>query len=261
MENQFERFFKLHDSLVGLVMSGAREPQWLCDQLQKIVDIPQPHVVFRMTIPEYRAAVQRLDKLRPLNRGEQILEAVGPFYKERPRSLSAKKALPEQELFDSIHRGVFWSGLSGVRIVHEVPVPSENPNWQSFSQLLNGWMLREFGYDFLGHLKDSCSLRVPTGLGDFSGLCSAMDALKNLVLCEVFSEPMDFSRPQPLLPADRACLLWEMETMITAAAWFKAIGYQRADVMESLLQLYRRGNFPLVIDTRDNKVHVYCSKT
>lgn len=263
-ENPFERFFKLLYSLMGLVMTGARKIDWLCNQLQQIVNIPQPHKVFGMTIPDYWAAVERWNRQKPLNQGERIMEAVGPFYNKRPPTLfySLKKPIDVHELFRVVHQGLFWIGMSGVQVVHEMPTPPNNSEWKYLSWRLNEWMIQapEFSYNFL-KLTGKHPVQIPPGFGTAANMFAAMDALRTNVVREVFNEPLDLSgKPHVPLPEDHFQLLIEMQAMIEAAVWFKAIGYQRTDAMDALLKLYRDGNFPVAINTRTNKVLVFCKR-
>lgn len=264
MGNQYERFFGLQTSLLGLVMSRARKIGWICDQLQKIVDMPQPHNVFGMSINDYWAAVERWNRQKPLNQGERIMEAVGPFYNRRPSTLfySLKNPIDAHELYTLVHQGLFWAGMSGVTVVHEMPASPNSSEWKYLSWHLNEWMIQapEFNYNFLRQTGTSSPVQLPPDFGTAANMFAAMEILRTKVVREVFNEPLDFSGKTRIpIPESQLQLLIEMQAMIEAAVWFKAIGYKRADAMSALLALYRNGNFPVAIN-RNGKVLVLCKQ-
>lgn len=255
MENQYERFFKLLHSLLGLVMSGARKVDWLNGKLQTIVDTPQPHKVFGMTVEEYWEAVGKLSKEYPINRGEQIMEVIGHFCKTKAGWFFPSLQLDENILAEEVYKALFWLGTAGIKVVHEVPTESSSFHW--LRATLNNWMLSELGYNFYQQSKTT-QIQFPLKFKSPEILFRAIDHLRATVQKVALVEPVELEGPSQ--NTGQLALLVEMEDMITAAAWFKVIGYERADAMQGLLNLYLKGNYPVGIDTRDNKVLVYCRR-
>ncbi len=104
--NPYERFFTLLYSLLGLVMSGARNIGWLNDKFQEIVNLPKPK---ELEVPGYSpAALKDLvswwnDKFP--RSGSAIVTAIGPLLSEETKFRLKR---PGNNIGTLAQKAIFW---------------------------------------------------------------------------------------------------------------------------------------------------------
>lgn len=262
--NPYERYVTLQDSLTGLVMSGARDIEWVNSQLQIIIGKPRPQFEVRGVDQKRAEELLAFWHERFPRRGRAILELLGPFYTSE---LSFALKPPVSDLGSMAEHAVFWRTISGVQVagVGSWPEAEEACEKMRSIRVDLGTSLRDsLGESVLFHsetiLKDELGRvlrqRIVDGFRETRGITFPSDLRIHRRQSGI--EPGEYETRRAWTWARLVDRLWESLAASLCYAVSCMITRETMKDFRPLLDLWRSGNLPVGFDDK-NRLIVLCA--